>query len=110
MWYPAPVESPAVGTPGEHPMARARSLTEFQSAFSDEASCAAFLFERRWPDGFVCPACGAARAAALKSRAYTYECYGCGRQTSITAGTAMHRTRLPLDGVVLGRAFDVDTF
>ena len=77
-------------------MARARSLTEFQSAFPDEASCAAFLFERRWPDGFVCPACGAARAAALKSRAYTYECYGCGRQTSITAGTAMHRTRLPL--------------
>ena len=77
-------------------MARARSLTEFQSAFPDEASCAAFLFERRWPDGFVCPACGAARAAALKSRAFTYECYGCGRQTSITAGTAMHRTRLPL--------------
>ena len=31
-------------------MARARSLTEFQSAFPDEASCAAFLFERRWPD------------------------------------------------------------
>ena len=77
-------------------MARARSLSEFQSAFPDEASCAAFLFERRWPDGFVCPACGNARAAALRSRAYTYECYGCGRQTSITAGTAMHRTRLPL--------------
>src|SRR5580692_7019775 len=77
-------------------MARARSLTEFQSAFPDEASCAAFLFERRWPDGFVCPACGAARAAALKSRAYTYECYGCDRQTSITAGTSMHRTRFPL--------------
>ena len=77
-------------------MARARSLTEFQKAFPDEASCAAFLFERRWPDGFVCPACGSGRAAALKSRAYTYECYGCGRQTSITAGTAMHRTRLPL--------------
>ena len=90
-------------------MARARSLTEFQSAFPDEASCAAFLFERRWPDGFVCPACGNARAAALRSRAYTYECYGCGRQTSITAGTAMHRTR-SVDGVVLGRAFDVDTF
>ena len=38
-----------------HPMARARSLTEFQEAFPDEASCAAFLFEQRWPDGFVCP-------------------------------------------------------
>jgi predicted RNA-binding Zn-ribbon protein involved in translation (DUF1610 family) len=78
------------------PMARARSLTEFQEAFPDEASCAAFLFERRWPDGFVCPVCGNGRAAVLKSRAYTYECSGCGRQTSITAGTAMHRTKLPL--------------
>ena len=36
------------------------------------------------------------RRAALKSRAYTFECYGCRRQTSSTAGTAMHRTRLPL--------------
>ena len=77
-------------------MARARSLTEFQEAFPDEASCAAFLFERRWPDGFVCPACGKGRAAVLKSRAYTYECSDCGRQTSITAGTALHRTKLPL--------------
>src|SRR5260221_2504255 len=77
-------------------MARARSVTEFQKAFPDEASCAAFLFERRWPDGFGCPVCGNGRAAALKSRAYTYECSDCGRQTSITAGTALHRTKLPL--------------
>jgi len=54
------------------------------------------LFERRWPKGFVCPVCGNGRAAALKSRAYTFECSDCGRQTSITAGTALHRTRLPL--------------
>ena len=40
--------------------------------------------------------CGAGRAVALKSRAYTFECSGCGRQTSITAGTAMHRAKLPL--------------
>src|SRR6266851_1789340 len=78
------------------PMARARSLTEFQRAFSDEAGCAAFLAERRWPGGFVCPLCGGVRAASLKSRAHTYECLDCGRQTSITAGTAMHRTKLPL--------------
>src|SRR6266852_4572964 len=77
-------------------MARARSLTEFQRSFPDEASCAAFLFTRRWPGGFVCPVCGKGRAAALKSRAYTYECSDCGRQTSITAGTALHRTKLPL--------------
>src|SRR5258708_29534270 len=77
-------------------MARARSLSEFQTSFPDEASCAGFLFERRWPQGFVCPACGGTRAALLKSRAHTYECLDCGRQTSITAGTAMHRSKLPL--------------
>ena len=49
-------------------MASARSLSEFQKAFSDEASCVAFLFKRRWPDGFVCPGCGKRRAALLKSR------------------------------------------
>ena len=77
-------------------MARARTLTEFQASFPNELSCAEFLFERRWPDGFVCPACGDGRAALLRSRAYTYECVACGRQTSITAGTVMHRSKLPL--------------
>ncbi len=77
-------------------MARARSLTEFQEAFPDEAGCAAFLFERRWQGGFVCPRCGGERVAALKSRAHTYECLDCGRQTSITAGSVMHRSKLPL--------------
>jgi predicted RNA-binding Zn-ribbon protein involved in translation (DUF1610 family) len=77
-------------------MARARSLSEFQTSFPDETSCAAFLFERRWSQGFVCPACGGGRAALLKSRAHTYECLDCGHQTSITAGTAMHRSKLPL--------------
>src|SRR5665647_861338 len=91
MWYPA-----AVRALTGQPMARARSLTEFQETFPDEASCATFLSDRRWPDGFVCPVCGNGRAAALKSRAYTYECSDCGRQTSITAGTALHRTKLPL--------------
>lgn len=77
-------------------MAKARSLSEFQREFPDEARCAVFLFERRWPEGFVCPVCGACRVAVLKSRPRLYECLACGRQTSITAGTVMHRTKLPL--------------
>jgi transposase-like protein len=32
----------------------------------------------------------------LKSRAHTYECLDCGRQTSITAGTVVHRSKLPM--------------
>ena len=96
MWYACLAEPPPGAVATGLPMAKGRSLSEFQEAFPDEACCAAFLVRRRWPNGFVCPACAGRRAAALKSRAYTYECSSCGRQTSITAGTAMHRTRLPL--------------
>src|SRR5712671_468956 len=96
MWYKGAVRWRSAASARGHWMARARSLSEFQTSFADETSCAAFLFERRWPQGFVCPACGAARAALLKSRAHTYECLDCGRQTSITAGTVMHRSKLPL--------------
>jgi len=62
-------------------MARARSLAEFQKSFPDEESCAAFLFKRRWPDGFVCPGCGKRRVVGLKSRPRLHECLDCGRQT-----------------------------
>src|ERR1700728_1883365 len=77
-------------------MARARSLAEFQKSFPDEESCAAFLFKQRWPDGFGCPGCGKRRVDRLKSRPRLHECLDCGRQTSVTAGTTMHRSKLPL--------------
>jgi hypothetical protein len=54
------------------------------------------LFKRRWPEGFVRPACGKRRAAVLKSRPRLHECLDCGRQTSVAAGTVMHRSKLPL--------------
>ena len=72
------------------------SLIEFQSRFATESACAQYLFERRWPDGFVCPGCGEGRAWLLKTKAFTYECADCGRQTSVTAGTIMHASKLPL--------------
>ena len=77
-------------------MGKARSLSEFQKEFSDELTCAAFLFERRWPDGVVCLACGERRVVRSTSRPRLHECLACRRRTSITAGTAMHRTKLPL--------------
>ena len=77
-------------------VAIAESLARFQEAFADEPSCAEYLIKRRWPDGFVCPVCGGIRAWELDSRAYTYQCSDCRRQTSITTGTLMHGSKLPL--------------
>jgi len=73
-----------------------RSLLEFQHRFADEGACAAYLAGQRWPNGFVCPACGGTRGWALETKPWTTECAECGRQTSVTAGTIMHHSKLPL--------------
>jgi hypothetical protein len=73
-----------------------RSLQEFQRRFADEVACADYLAAARWPDGFRCPACGGARAWRLSTKPFTWECAGCGRQTSVTAGTVMHGSKLDL--------------
>ena len=72
------------------------SLVDFQRRFPDEASCAAWLFEARWPTGFRCPACDHDKGWPHGGKAFTYECAACGRQTSVTAGTIMHGSKLPL--------------
>src|ERR1700686_4676274 len=94
MWYCGLSELPR-GVATDHPMAKARSLTQFQQTFPDEARCAALLCEGGGGCCFVCPGGGPRRAVTLKSRAYTFECLDCGRQTSITAGTARDSSQQP---------------
>jgi transposase-like protein len=64
--------------------------------FANEAACAAYLFAARWPNGFVCPSCGKTKAWELQTKPWTYACAGCGKQTSVTAVTIMHHSKLPL--------------
>jgi len=75
---------------------RPLSRAQFEARFPDDAACADYLAARRWPEGFVCPACDDTRSWALKGKRFTRECAGCGKQTSVTAGTVMHRSHLPL--------------
>ncbi len=72
------------------------SLLAFQHMFPDDDACAAWLIEMRWPDGFVCPRCGHEKGWALCRKAHTFACTGCRRQTSVTAGTILHASKLPL--------------
>lgn len=78
-------------TRGDYP----RTLAEFQRRFSDEESCLRYLVETRWPDGFRCPRCRSDDARLLSTRRL-WQCRWCRRQTSVTAKTVLHRTRLPL--------------
>src|SRR5216683_3587519 len=68
----------------------------FMDRYRDEAACIAALAELRWPKGFVCPGCARRLAYQLAARPRVFECAGCGRQHSVTAGTVFHRTRTPL--------------
>jgi transposase-like protein len=74
-----------------------RSLCEFQHRFPNDDACAEYLMSARWPDGFRCPACTKTKAWRLASRARpTFACAACGKEISVTAGTIMHRSHLPL--------------
>ncbi len=71
------------------------SFFDWQRQFATEEDCFRHLARLRWPDGFQCPSCGHNHGCFLKSRRL-YECTRCGRQTSVTAGTLFHATKLPL--------------
>jgi hypothetical protein len=72
-----------------------RSLRAFEARFPDDRACARWLLARRWPDGFRCPACGHDHGRELGRGTLLIECARCHRQTSVTAGTALHRSHLP---------------
>ena len=72
-----------------------RTFQEFDSWFATESACRDYIRRLRWPDGFVCPHCGAADAPSEMSRGLLL-CRGCGRQVSLTAGTIFQDTRKPL--------------
>jgi transposase-like protein len=71
-----------------------RMFEEFLDWFAAEDDCAAYLEWIRWPEGFVCPECGAAKAWRTERR--LWHCQACGRQCSVTAGTVFEDSRKPL--------------
>lgn len=71
-----------------------QDLRELEARFSTEEACRAYLFQLRWPAGFECPRCGGRKAWPASE--LLWECAGCHRQTSVTAGTIFQDSRLPL--------------
>lgn len=71
-----------------------RTFEEFLEWFSSEEDCAKYLEWVRWPQGFVCPGCGGAKA--WRTERGLWHCPGCQRQSSVTAGTVFEDSRKPL--------------
>ena len=75
-----------------------KSLPEFQKLFPDDAACAAYLEKAKWHGGFVCPHCGTNDTPIrLATRPGVLACRACRKQTSLTVGTVMERTKTPLN-------------
>lgn len=68
--------------------------------FHDEDAARAHLEGERWPSGPECPHCGvvdnAARLAGQAHRPGLLECRACRKQFSVTVGTVMERSHVPL--------------
>lgn len=72
-----------------------KTLRQFQSDFATEEACQEYLTACRWPDGFICPRCGHNKAYELLNRRLQ-QCCKCRFQVSVTSGTILHRTKIPL--------------
>jgi transposase-like protein len=70
------------------------SDADFDRLYGTETQCREALFAWRWPKGFTCPVCGS-KHSVIETRA-RYQCSACRTQTSLTAGTIFHSTKLPL--------------
>jgi len=73
------------------------SLSEFIRLYGTEEQCESALEKVRWPDGFRCPRCHSHEHGLVYGRRLKrYQCRNCGHQATLTAGTIMQATRLPL--------------
>jgi transposase-like protein len=72
------------------------NLVKLVNQFHSEDTCREYLEELRWPDGVQCPRCESKNIRNSYTR-NQYDCGSCGYQFSVTSGTILHDTHLPLN-------------
>ncbi len=78
--------------------------------FHDEDAARAHLESVLWPQGPVCPRCGVmgdrvTKLAGKSTRPGVYKCKDCRKPFSVTVGTVMERSHIPLSQWVLAAHF-----
>ncbi len=71
------------------------SLLTLMDKYNDDAKCRDTLEAIRWPEGVACLRCGDMDVGEVESR-NQYCCRSCDYRFSVTAGTIMHDSHLPL--------------
>lgn len=72
-----------------------KTVIAFEEKFATEADCQAYWIEARWGGEPACSGCQSNRVWTTRAGT-TFECAECGHQTSLTAGTLLHKTHKPL--------------
>lgn len=70
-------------------------LPSFNRRFGSDDACRSYVYQLRWPTGFVCEKCAGRRCYAHKKR-LIYECAACRKQHSLLAGTIFEQTKTGL--------------
>lgn len=71
------------------------NLVDLVAEYHSEEKCREYLETLRWPDGVSCPRCQSQKVSRIRERCQ-FDCDSCGHQFSVTSGTMMHDTHLPL--------------
>ena len=72
-----------------------QSLLSLLYKYRNDDDCREMMEKIRWPLGVACTRCGDMSVGEIPKR-NQYQCHGCGYQFSVTSGTIMHDSRLPL--------------
>ncbi len=73
------------------------SLPQLIERYGTEKRCEAALKQVRWPEEFICPRWGEKEHCLVYARRHKrYQCRQCRHQATLTAGTVMQATMLPL--------------
>jgi transposase-like protein len=76
-------------------MAADMDLMALIERFPDDDACRAMLESLRWPNGIACPRCGSVAIWEVATR-HQHQCKDCNYQFSVTTGTILNDSHLPL--------------
>jgi transposase-like protein len=71
------------------------SLVDIVHRFGSEDVCREYLEKLRWPDGVCCVRCGSCSVSEISTRDQ-FDCNDCRYRFSVTSGTVLDNTKLPL--------------
>ena len=71
-----------------------KTILEFKKRFLNEEACREYLYQMRWPEGFICPCCKSQKFWVTKRK--QFRCSKCDSQVSVISGTIFQGSRISL--------------